>query len=125
MSPDEYRSRQSAHALEQKALRAIMDQNGVTISQARSVLHREDVQANFNRFAAINQANQLAPKPAPKFEAVGAKLEIQPILPPVAVGGAGGPPQVPMPAATSVTITYCNRDASPIANATINVLTVP
>lgn len=110
--------------MEQKALRAIMDQNGVTISQARSVLHREDVQANFNRFAAINQANHIAPKPAPKFEAQGAKLEIQPLLPAVVAAGVGAP-AANAPMGTPVAITYCNRDASPIANATINVLTVP
>lgn len=124
MTPDDYRARQSAHALEQKALRTVMDQTGVTISQARSVLHREDVQANFNRFAAINQANQIVPKPAPKFEAQGAKLEVQPLLPAIAVAGVGAP-AANAPRGTPIAITYCNRDASPIANATINVLTVP
>lgn len=124
MAADDYAGKQSQHAANQKAIRAIVDDTGVSRSQARAALHQASAQASFNRFAAINQANQLPPKPAPKFEAQGAKLEVQPLLPPVAVNGAGQAAQN-APMGTPVSITYCDRNATPIANATINVLTVP
>lgn len=92
MAADDYRSKQSAHALERKAIRALMDDTGVTNSQARSVLHREQSNSLLLQRARVFQNNQPS-RPAPQILAQNTQLPAQPILPPP-VAGQNVPPTV-------------------------------
>lgn len=89
MATDDFKSAQSDHAIRQKAIRALIDDTGVTRSQARAAMHQSQAQGNLVRLAQIGQANQL-PKPPPNFQVQNAALNPQPLQPALGIGGGNG-----------------------------------
>lgn len=113
-------AKQNAHAFQLKTERKLMDNLGVSRSQARKALSEFAANRRLETFLEANKPKPQALAP-PKVE-VGVPVKLDPVpLPQARQAENGNQQRALFP--NKIALTFCNRDADPVTNRTVEFLT--